>query len=331
MLGFGRIERADGTHLRHAPAVPYAHAELFRQHLDHRGRASRAADRRRFQRREPELVLLHVVDQIHPYGGHCRGAVDGLRFDQLEEACAVEPRARKHELGTGQRRGVRNSPGVDMEHRHNRQHRARRRQVLGVRQRNRESVQDGRPMAEEHALRLAGGARGVAERRRGVLFELRPLEIIGLGCDEILVAGKSRDRRLWPAAAVGHRHPVLHALALGGELLDQRREREIEEHDRIFGVADDVGELLVEQTRIDRVGDRAHARDRVVELEVAITIPGERSDPVSGNDAQPRQGAGEPARASMRVAVRIAVDRPFDGARHDLGVAVIAVRVPDQR
>ena len=331
MLALGRIERADGTHFRHAPTVHHAQAELVRQRPDHRRRAGRAADRRVLERRELELVLLHVVDQIHPYRRHRGSAVDGLGFDQLEEACAIEPGARKHELCTGQRRGVRNPPGVDVKHRHDRKHRARRRQVLGVRQRDRESVQNGRPVAEEHALRVAGSARGVAQRRRSVLVELRPLEIIGLGCDEILVAGKSRDRRLRPVAAVGHRHPVLHAFARCGELLDQRREGEIEEHDAVLGVVDDVGELLVEQTRIDRVGDRAHARDRVVQLEVAVAIPGERSDPGSGRDAQPRHCAGETARARVRVAIRIAMDRNFDGPRHDFGVAVILRRVRQQR
>ena len=83
----------------------------------------------------------------------------------------------------------------------------------------------------------------------------------------------------------------------GASFLDQRQEREVEEDQPVAGMVDDVGELVVEQPRVDRVDDRAHPRYAVVELEVAITIPGERSDAVARSDAQPGQRVGEPARA----------------------------------
>ena len=113
--------------------------------------------------------------------------------------------------------------------------------------------------------------------------------------------------------------------------IEQWNERQVKENHLVVGMVDDVLELMLEQSRIDGMDDRLHAGYRVIELEVTVAIPGERSDPGSGRDAQPRQCAGEPARARVRVAIRIAMDRTFDGARHDLGVAVIAVRVPDQR
>jgi hypothetical protein len=91
--------------------------------------------------------------------------------------------------------------------------------------------------------------------------------------------------------AVGQRDPVLDALARRSELLDHGHEGEIEEDDLVPRVVHDEHELVVEEPRVDRVHDRFHARHRVVQLEVPVTVPGERPDPVTGFDAQPRQRA----------------------------------------
>ena len=79
-------------------------------------------------------------------------------------------------------------------------------------------------------------------------------------------------------------------------------------------MVDDVGDLLVEQPRVDGVADRAHAGDGVVELEVAIAVPGQRADPVAWRDAQPLEHPGEPAGTPLRLAVGVAVPRPFSTA-----------------
>jgi hypothetical protein len=62
--------------------------------------------------------------------------------------------------------------------------------------------------------------------------------------------------------------------------LDQRGEGRVDEQDPVLGVADDVHDLLVEQPRIHGVDDRTHARDREIELVVAVGVPGERADAV---------------------------------------------------
>ena len=178
MTALGRIHRADRAHLGHAPTVVDAYAELFRKRLHHRRRTSRSTDGRRFQCRKAQLVLGHVVEQVHPHGGHGRGAVDCLGFEQLVETCTIERGARKYQFRAHHGSGVRNTPGIDMEHRHDRQHRARCTQILGVRQGNREGVKDRRPVTEQHAFGMAGGSGGVAQPRSRVLIELRPFEIV---------------------------------------------------------------------------------------------------------------------------------------------------------
>ena len=115
------------------------------------------------------------------------------------------------------------------------------------------------------------------------------------------------------------------------ELFDERKEREIEEDQPVFRMVDDVRELVEEEPGIDRVDDRFHPGHRVIELEVAIPVPGERADALAGRDAEAPEGARKPARPGMGVAVRVAVDRSFDRARHDLGVAMAAIRVADER
>ena len=89
----------------------------------------------------------------------------------------------------------------------------------------------------------------------------------------------------------------------------------------------DVGDLLGEQPRVDGVADGADAGDGIVELEVAIAVPRERADAIARLHAKAREGSGEAARTAVSGAIRVAVDRAFDGARHDLGVAVVAIRV----
>src|SRR5439155_23988424 len=96
MLARGGVDRADRTHLRHAPTMDHPQAELVRQCPDHRWRAGCAADGRMLERREPELVLLHVVDEIHPHRGYGRGAVDRLGLNQPVEARAVQGPAREN-------------------------------------------------------------------------------------------------------------------------------------------------------------------------------------------------------------------------------------------
>jgi hypothetical protein len=131
--------------------------------------------------------------------------------------------------------------------------------------------------------------------------------------------------------AIGERDPTFDPFAQWGELLDERREREVEEDQTVFGVVDDVRKLLEKQPRIDRVDDGTRPGDAVVELEVAVTVPSERPHTIAGANAQAPQRAGEPPRSHMRIAVRVAVDRTFDRARDDLSIAVVAIGVTEQR
>ena len=88
-------------------------------------------------------------------------------------------------------------------------------------------------------------------------------------------------------------------------------------------MVDDVDDLLVEQPRVDRVTDSTDARDAVIQLEMAEGVPSQSADPVAGLDPEPQQRASEPLRAALGLGIGVAVDRSFDGARDDFGVAMI--------
>ena len=130
---------------------------------------------------------------------------------------------------------------------------------------------------------------------------------------------------------VRHDDETLDRLERVGEPLQQRYEGEVDEDVRILGVVDDVDELLGEQARIDGVQDGAHARHAVVELEMPVAVPRHGADAIARVDAERGERVGDPLRARLGVTIGVAVNRSFDRARHDLGVAVIQRRVIDDR
>jgi hypothetical protein len=81
--------------------------------------------------------------------------------------------------------------------------------------------------------------------------------------------------------ARGHRDEVPDRLDARRDRLDHRQEGEVEEQHAILGVVGDVDDLVGMQARVERVQHRAQSRDRVVELEVAVAVPGERRDAVA--------------------------------------------------
>ena len=285
----------------------------------------------RRKRGELQVVLLHVLQQAQPDRGHAGRHGDLLGFEQPVHAGPVQAGARKHDLAADQRAGIRQAPGVGVEHRHHRHDHVSGRQVHGVGQAGRIGVQNGRAMRVDHALGVAGRARGVAQRRGRGLVELGPLVVVGVAVDQVLVAQQLERRGLRHVRLVGHRDPPAHALAMRRDALDQLQEGQVEEYVLVLGVIDDVDDLLREQARIDGVTDGAAARGGVVDLEVAEAVPGERADAVGRSHPEGAQRVGKLARAPVRVPVGVAVDAAFDQARDDLGVPMIALGMTDQR
>src|SRR5579862_6828463 len=194
-----------------------------------------------------------------------------------------------------------------------------------MRERSGERVDDRRAVAVERAFRVARRARGVAQGRGSPLVELGPLEIRALAGNEAVVGRNYRERRL--------RMPQEDDPALLGQLrqeaLDQWDERRLDEQEPVRGMIDDVDDLLVEQARVDRVAHRADAGYAVIELEMAISVPGQGADPVARLDAEAQQRPRELFCPGFGIGVGVAMDRAFYGPRHHLGIGVIERGVRD--
>ena len=171
-------DRAERAHLGHAPGVQHLHVVALLEGAHHRRRAGRAADDRAAHRAE-----LQVVAPRRARAGPARRSARRptcVTPSLSNSSCSDLPssaRAREHQLGADHARDVRQAPGVDVEHRHHRQDDVARRAVQRIGQRRGVGVQHRRAVAVERALRVAGRARGVAQRRGGVLVEARPVEL----------------------------------------------------------------------------------------------------------------------------------------------------------
>ena len=121
-----------------------------------------------------------------------------------------------------------------------------------------------------------------------------------------------------PGASVDLRHPggigqkhygADERIHLGRNLSQQRGEGGVGEDRAILGVVDDEGDVVGGEPRIDGVADRAHAGDAVVELEMAVVVPGERRHAIAETDAELLERAREPPAAALDLGVGGAVER----------------------
>ena len=303
---------------------------LLPEARDHADRHGRAADQGAAHRRHPELVLGAVVEQGEPHRRHARAQRHLLLVQQFVDRSAVELGAGEDKLGAADRAGIDEAPGVGVEHRHHRQDRIVRGHAEHGARAHHHRVDDGRAVRVEHALGIARRARGVAERRGGLLVEVRPLQRAGLARDQFFVAEQVRDLAVGRhVCAVGHHHDMLHRLERGEHAFDDRQQVQVDEDDLVFGMVGDVAHMLRREARIDRVQHGAEAGDAEVELEMAIGVPGQRADAVAELDAEALERFGKLLGTLLRVAIAVAVDRTFDRARDDLDVGIIACREID--
>ena len=66
-------------------------------------------------------LARRCLQQAEPDGRHAAAHRHALLVEQPREAGAIEVATRQHQRRAGQRRGIRDAPGVDVEHRHDRQ------------------------------------------------------------------------------------------------------------------------------------------------------------------------------------------------------------------
>src|SRR5713226_5592549 len=135
-------------------------------------------------------------------------------------------------------------------------------------------------MAVKDTLGITRGARGVAHGCGGIFIKLRPVIVLGLTSNEALVV----NRRLQLAGGVGslaHNHVELHCGQLIRDLLQQRYQVAINKNDLVFGVVDDVDQLVGKQADIEGVQDSTHAGNSEIEFKVAVGVPGKGGNTIT--------------------------------------------------
>ena len=121
-------------------------------------------------------------------------------------------------------------------------------------------AQDNGTMAIENTLGVAGGTRGVTKRRCRARIELGPIEFVGLVRDERLVADDVREVAGRHVRLIGHDDDTLDVLEGLRQRFDQRHDQRIDKQIAVFGVVDEVGDLLGIEARIDGMTDDAASR-----------------------------------------------------------------------
>ena len=76
------------------------------------------------------------------------------------------------------------------------------------------------------------------------------------------------------------------------DVFQQRYLRAIHQDGAVFGVVDDVGQLVRRQSDVEGVDDAPHLRYAEVGLHMLVVVPTQRTHPIARLDAQGRQGIG---------------------------------------
>ena len=133
---------------------------------------------------------------------------------------------------------------------------------------------------------------------------------------------------LGSGCAVGHEHDLLNARDLPGQGFQQADERLIHEEDLVLRVVDDEFQVLGEKAQVQGVQDGAHAGHRVIELQMAVVVEGQRGHPVPGLDPEALERARQAVDARHEVRVRHPMDALL-AFGHDLGLSVQALQPPE--
>ena len=162
-------------------------------------------------------------------------------------------------------------------------------------------------MLVQYALRIAGRAAGIAKAARRPLVAFDPAIVAVLRSQPVVEFGFEADI-------------MFDGRQIGLQPLDQRRERCIVDEDAVLGVRDDVGELVVEQSRVDRMENSAGTDDAEPGSEMAVVVHRQGGDAVAGTDADPLQRLSHPARIMGQARPVRADGRPVGAGGDDFAV-----------
>ena len=182
-----------------------------------------------------------------------------------------------------------------------------------------EMVDVGGPLRVSHPLGLSGSARAVAEHHRRTLIEKRPLAVLGLVADQVLVGDRTGQGI---TCLVAQNHPGLDSLELVGERSNEGNQVGIDEDHLVLGVVDDVNDLVGKKPQIDRVTHAPGVGGRPVQLMMSLVVPGKRADGIPNLQTQGVHCRGKLPHSNVGGSIGRSRDRPVRLDRNDLLIRV---------
>ena len=257
-----------------------------------------------------------------------------LVADEPDERGRLQVPVGHDQGGPGQQAGVGQAPGVGVEHGHHGQHAVPLGKGEGIPQAGAHRVQVAGPVAVDDALGVPGGPAGVAHRRGRTLVERWPVERVGLGGEQVLVAVHAHTGELVRAGrlgerAAGHDH-VLDRGRMRQDLGEPGDQRRVHDDNGVFRVGGDVADLGRGEPDVQRVQHRAHGGHGQVGLKVLSVVPHEGADTLVGVDPQPTQGVGQPRGPAAGFGVST-TSGPVPGPGDNLSIAEYGRSVPHDR
>ena len=180
-------------------------------------------------------------------------------------------------------------------------------------------------MRIQHALGVAGRARGVAKEGAEIFLDHRPGKLRALLVEQALITHRTDRPRIEPRLIRQH-HIGPDGLEVRRDPLDHSEEIPVEQQHRTFSVIDRVDDLIIEQPRVRRVQHSANPRHGIEQLEMPVRVPGKARDPVAMLDAQPLQRVGRLSRPLQRVGIGVSPHRLVHEPCDDLAPCMRACR-----
>ena len=159
----------------------------------------------------------------------------------------------------------------------------------------------------------------------GVFVEGGPCKVGLVRRDQVFVAQQIGQLARRHLVLVDHRDKVTHCLAAPRHGFDQGQEGQIEEQHLVFGMVEDVEQLVRVQARVQGVQHRTAAGGGEIQLQVPVAVPGQRGDALRRLHTELAECMGHLTRAVMQLRIGGAVDVAFDAARDDGHIAAMRV------
>ena len=115
VLCFQTAYCAQGRKFSHAPGMNNLNTQTV-QRFNHCCRRCRAANYSAIEVTKLQAILLHMVQQTQPHGGHASREIHLLAFQQFVNGSTIQSATRHHHFCTRHQRNVGNAPSVNMEH-----------------------------------------------------------------------------------------------------------------------------------------------------------------------------------------------------------------------